>query len=112
MVSILLLGCDAVLWAAALGLAVTTGASWLWPDRFRRRRYVLLSLLYLLFLVGLHRLAAYLSFDRSAVAIAGFLLPAVACVAGVLMLRHQPRPRPGRRHWSIGAATASPVRSS
>ena len=66
MVSILLLGVYAVLWAAALGLAVTTGASWLWPDRFRRRRYVLLSLLYLLLLVGFHRLAAYLSFDRSA----------------------------------------------
>ena len=36
MVSLLFLGVYTVLWAAPSSLPSTTGASWLWPDRFRQ----------------------------------------------------------------------------
>ncbi len=95
MVSIMLLAAYALLWAATLGLVVARGASWLWPDRFRRRRYALLNVFYLSLLVAFGLWATSSLFDRSAMAIAGFLVPLVACGAGALVLKHQPAARVG-----------------
>lgn len=104
MVSVLLLAAYSLLWAAALGAAVAKGAPWLWPDRFRRGRYALLTAIYVMLLIGFARWATSAWFERSAMAVAGFLVPAVACASGVVLLLRQPLARVGaaRLDYRIG----------
>jgi hypothetical protein len=94
MVSLLFLGAYTLLWAVALFLAVTTGASWMWPDRFRARRYVCLSVFYIV-LIGAFGAAFAAPVSRSTMAQAGFALPAVACAVTLLVLRRRPDARVG-----------------
>ena len=93
MVSLLFLGGYTVLWASAVVLAVTTGGAWLWPDRFRKRRYGVLSGFYLLLIVGFGLAFASPSLSRSTIALAGFAVPILACVVSVLVLKGRPAAR-------------------
>jgi hypothetical protein len=95
MVSVVLLAAYALLWAGALCLALGNGAHWLWPDRFRRPRYVLLGAFYLGLLAWFGWLTGAPSVERFAIAAAGFLLPALAVAVSVLVLRPQPAARVG-----------------
>ena len=93
MVSLLFLGGYTVLWASAVVLAVTTGGAWLWPDRFRKRRYGVLSGFYLLLIVGFGLAFASPSLSRSTIALAGFAVPTLACAVSVLVLKRRPAAR-------------------
>ena len=93
MVSLLFLGGYTVLWASAVVLAVTTGGAWLWPDRFRKRRYAVLSGFYLLLIAGFGLAFASPSLSRSTIALAGFAVPILACVVSVLVLKGRPAAR-------------------
>ncbi len=93
MVSLLFLGGYTVLWAVAVVLAVTTGSAWLWPDRFRKRRYWVLSGFYLLLIVWFGLAFASPSLSRSTIALAGFAVPTLACAVSVLVLKRRPAAR-------------------
>jgi hypothetical protein len=95
MVSLLCLGVYSVLWVVAVIFAVATGAAWLWPDRFRKRRYDVLSALYLLLIVAFGVAFVSPSFPRSWMAILGFAVPAVACALSVVVLKRRPAARVG-----------------
>ena len=95
MVSLLFLGGYAVLWAGAVALAVATGGAWLWPDRFRKRRYWFLSAFYVLLIVGFGLAFASPSLSRSTIALAGFAVPTLACAVSVLVLERRPAARVG-----------------
>jgi hypothetical protein len=95
MVSVLLLALYIGLWALALSVAVTGGTSWLWPDRFRGRRYWLLALFYIALLMAFGFAVASSSFERSAIGMAGFILPAVACAGTFMVLKSRPAARIG-----------------
>ncbi|HTM33742.1 MAG TPA: cache domain-containing protein [Vicinamibacterales bacterium] len=90
MVSVLMLVLYFIAWGGMVAAALSAGASWLWPDRFRKRRYAALGVVYLALLIVFGVVVWSPDSTRLLIGVAGFVLPMLACIVTFAVLRRRP----------------------
>ena len=90
-VSLLTLSLYVVAWVVSVAVAIKMGASWVWPDIRRRRRYLTLAGIYAALFVTFAAVA--FTGDTHLLVTTSLAIAAAAWVLAFILLRHRPSPR-------------------